>query len=425
MRSPTPARSNASWRALALAALLHAAVLSLARWAPEPVVFTPAAHVADVHGDELAIDGLEPPRAEPAVRPPEAPGPSGGPADPRPGKLAMAVRASGAVGRTRAMKEPPRALEPRGSPSPADEPGASPEPSAGAPSEGGGVLGLPPGFDGRPVWAMPGVLAPLPAATAAPTTAPRAPDTPRDVAGQVLRGTLRTRDRELGLELPAGGTVASAIADAVRSSEAPGDARATFEVRLGPDGNVLGVKVQRASAGSGATWDRVAARAAKAIAARGLRLTGDAAGRDATVTVSIESKVVYPAGTKEKADVEPVCAEEIIEDAIDALGGGEAPRGPAAGPTKGGADAPAPAQARMHEGRRFCIPVGARATFDPSNIGAHMQQVVRSTYTVSVDGTRTLPADVKPIDDRAPWLAPAEGKMRPPPPPKRKPKKRT
>jgi hypothetical protein len=177
--------------------------------------------------------------------------------------------------------------------------------------------------------------------------------------------------------------------------------------------------VVKASAGEGATWDRVAARAAKEIAARGLRMGGGAAERGATVTVSVESKVVYPAGTKEKFDAEPVCAEEIIEDAVTAIAApitGDPGRATVDEPTPGRVDATALAKERS--GRRFCIPIGVRGKLDLSNLGAHAQRVVTSTFKVAIEGSRALPADTRPYDERAPWLAPSESRRaRPPPPP--------
>ena len=51
--------------------------------------------------------------------------------------------------------------------------------------------------------------------------------------------------------------MASTLESAVRSSAIPGDTRATFEVRLGADGNVEGVRLVSASAGDAGTWEQV------------------------------------------------------------------------------------------------------------------------------------------------------------------------
>jgi hypothetical protein len=161
---------------------------------------------------------------------------------------------------------------------------------------GGGVLTGPPGI-GRPVWAIPGVLPEAPRPAPAPTTptAPRAVDP--NIAGKVLDEKRRERDKALGLDLPAAGTVASAIGAAVRGGETPNEGRATFVVRLSSAGKVLDVRVASASAGSKDVWERAAKAAASRLSGKTLPMTGEfAAG--ATVYVDVSSAVSMPSGGK-------------------------------------------------------------------------------------------------------------------------------
>src|SRR5262249_21989685 len=161
------------------------------------------------------------------------------------------------------------------------------------------------------------------------------------------------------------------------------------------DGKVQAVRVVSSSAGEGTTWEKVAKNAAGALSAKALALRGDAATRGATITVKVESKQIFPAGSSRQADVQPVCAEEVRADvarqgAARLVGG---PRGPyengAINPAKGFGDPDA-----EERKRRFCIPVGVAGKLDASNFGAHALTRVSSTYKVTVPGTLPLPADV-------------------------------
>jgi hypothetical protein len=225
------------------------------------------------------------------------------------------------------------------------------------------------------------------------------------IAGKVLRGTLQSRDRELGLQMPAAGVVASTLATAVRGSEAPADSRATFEVRLDGGGQVLGVRVVSATAGEGATWERISKKAAAALSSRALSL-GEAGRDGATVIVKVASKLVYPAGTQKKVDVEPVCADEVLEEMAAALEEvGSSGKKPRTQPTR--------------EDRRFCVPIGVRGTGDMSNFGANAETLVSSSYEVVLPGATKLPAgEALPLDTRAPWLkqlpSPSKGPRLPP-----------
>jgi hypothetical protein len=221
---------------------------------------------------------------------------------------------------------------------------------------------------------------------------------------------MQAKDQALGLALPAAGVVASTLGDAVRSAGVPSDSRATFEVRLGAGGEVQGIRVVSSTKGGAATWERAAGAAKAALGGRALKMGNGEGG--ATVTVKVESSQVYAAGNKKKYDVKPVCANEVIEDlamALQPLVG--SPPAEDRGPAAAAPDKPSVAatdvarKADDEERRRFCIPIGIAGKGDLSNLGAHLQTVVRSTYQVSRPDARKLPSDAAlPLDTRAPWL---------------------
>lgn len=446
------ARRDPIWGALALAALLHVGLLAVERVAPEGHA-PPVALVDTTKGDTFDIETVPLPGGPSAPpRPSEPPAEQASPRAERaaqevPGAARAKVAAAPALNEPSIPSKSP-SIQEESPPSPAQPPPGTPgegpaapgEPgqppaAAGPPSDsfsppeapGSGVLGVP-GLNGTPVWAIPGVVASAPAAAPAPTApiAPRPVDS--DIAGQVLSGSQHKRDQALGIDLPAGGVVASTLASAVRGSEAPGDARATFEVRLGADGKVQGVRVVSATTGKADTWDRVARRVAADLGARALAMTGDAAARGATVTVKIESKIVYPAGSKEKIDVQPVCAEEVIEEMARSISegtAGEPSRGPINDPAMNRPDPGKllPSAEDEERKRLFCIPIGIKGKGDISNIGAHTQKVVRSSFKVSIPGTKAL-EDVKKVDKRAPWSPEDPNKVKPIRPKRPKKKKR-
>jgi hypothetical protein len=167
-----------------------------------------------------------------------------------------------------------------------------------------------------------GVAAAAPAPTVAPAPRPVDPH----IATKVIQDALTKRDKEIGIDQPAVGTVKAAVRAAVQSSDVPNVARGTIEVRLGPGGQVLGVKVVSMVGGTNDQWQRIAAAASAALRGQSLPLTGDYA-KGATVMVSVTSNDQPPAGAK------------------------------------GGIS-------------------GTGATFDISNIGAHTSRVVRVGATI-------------------------------------------
>ncbi|MFO0588611.1 MAG: hypothetical protein U0441_13765 [Polyangiaceae bacterium] len=192
------------------------------------------------------------------------------------------------------------------------------------------VLTAPNGLSpiGAQPWQIAGAL-PLEGgrAAAAPTVAPKATVDPH-IATKVLTEAIKEKDKGLGLDLPAAGTIATSVRGAVQASALPSEATGTFEVRLSPTGQVLGVRVTSSAGGSSDTWGAAAKMVQAAVSGRAFTL-GSGYEKGAVVYVSVKSTLTLPDGTK-----------SVIE-------------------------------------RK-----GAGATFDVSNIGAHMQRVVKTSFSV-------------------------------------------
>lgn len=424
--------------AVAAALAAHVALLLVSPRAPLSAPAHPASGQA-----ETTID-LEPEAPKPAPPPPvEAPLPASAPEAEAPVKGPSSPRAASNAKSVAVVKEASPEPLAAGSPTGVIAPEAPPAPVAppaapvavapahpgvdeyGGPAGGSDVAALPPGLGSKPLWTIPGMIPSAAPAKPASTVATVPAPVDANIAGQILEGSLGRKDKVIGIDLPAAGTVATRLADAVRTT-APLNARATFEVKLGAGGQVEGVRLVSASDGDAGTWARVVASARGAIGATALTMKGD--GKGATVTVKVESKVQYPAGSKDKIDMQPVCAEEELAkmaDALQNLGNGlngDLQRGPrpepgmAALPPSDGDEAP--------KKRKFCIPIGVRATFDASNFGAHAVNVVKSTFSVARPGEKAMDADaVRPIDTRVPWAPEDPTKVRVPPPKKKKKKK--
>lgn len=216
------------------------------------------------------------------------------PEDKPPPAAAAVAPASGPVGPGRPGPGP----GPEGTVNPA--PGPAPAPSgeyagpAGPMGPGGGVLNGPPGLSG-PIWAMPGILPSAAPPPPAPTVAPAPREVDKDIAGKLIRQALNEKDKKIGLDSPAAGTVASTLRDAVQSSDTPGDSRASFEIRINAAGQVVGIKVLRSNTGDPAMWARIAQAASARLAGRGLVLSGDYA-KGAVVTVDVVSTIQAPSG---------------------------------------------------------------------------------------------------------------------------------
>jgi hypothetical protein len=151
------------------------------------------------------------------------------------------------------------------------------------------------------LWSLPGAITVTPPAPAPTVIAPPVVD--RGVATGVLQGTITSADREKGITIPAGGIAAHALETAARGVSLPVDSRATFEVRVGSNGELLGVRHLTANAGDAGPWREVARRAAAALASRPIEL-GSRAKKGATITVTIVSRFVYPSGSPDRTETD-------------------------------------------------------------------------------------------------------------------------
>lgn len=318
------------------------------------------------------------------------------------------------------VPEKPAAPEVRGPEAPESGP-AKPSPAAPPADEYGS---LPPADPGPavpglsgPLWSVPGVVPTGVLPKPAPTNI-TAPVVPSDIASRVLSGTVHSHDKSVGIEVPAAGVVATSVADAMRGS-ALTDVKGTFEVKLSGTGKVESVRFIGSTDGDASQWSAVANAAQKALAGRALEMGADKQG--VTVVVKVESKLQYPNGAKKKIDVQPVCANEVIEQAVAAMEGLMQTGGMVRGIRDDQGKFIPYSELDDENRRKFCIPIGIRGQVDPSNIGAHMTNSVRTSFQVKRAGEQALPKEATlPIDRGAPWMPVAEGKTRPPPPPPKK-----
>jgi hypothetical protein len=324
---------------VAAAIALHALVPAVAAVVP-PRVWRDRLVVAD----PLRVVDIEPfapteaPREPPPEREPEV--------DPRtPPDEPLNPRDRRAASRAPRGATPENPAEPvaPGTAQPSDGPPRpeGPPPSEYDPLPQQGPTVFAPGVGQRPVWALPGVLPDARPSAAAPTVSPSARPVDRDIAGKVLRDVQQTRDKNLGLDLPAAGTVASAVADAVRAVGEPSVGKATFEARLGPGGQVLAVRVISSSNGSFEGWTAAAGMAKTRLAGRELVMTG----------AFVAGAIVY----------------------VDVVAKMQLPSGGAGGLMKGG---PTPGSA------------GAGASFDVANAGSKPKRVVASSFRTAPVGGR-------------------------------------
>jgi hypothetical protein len=170
------------------------------------------------------------------------------------------------------------------------------------PGDEGGGWG-PTGPARPPIWMQPGIMRFGEPSPAAATTAPKAPKADRDIANKVVNEELRKKDKKLGLDLPAAGTVASLVKSAVWASDTPTTSAATILVTLGPTGKVKTVRVMSFAGGDNASWQAIAATVKSSLAARQLNLT-EMYEKGAAITVNVQSKVKMPSGSEVGAGLE-------------------------------------------------------------------------------------------------------------------------
>lgn len=201
--------------------------------------------------------------------------------------------------RTRQSRGAPGSAQYPGVDGPDTGTGVEPGPGPADPNDGFSAPddpGFPGTGPGREIW-RDGKLLALEKAPAAPTEAPKEKLASRDSANDTIKDVLRKKDKKLGLDLPAAGTVASIIKAQVQGSDAPGNVSATFIVKLGPGGSVTSVSVGAINGGNASMWNAIASSAKGAIAARKLNLTEDYK-KGAVITVNVQSKMSMPSGAE-------------------------------------------------------------------------------------------------------------------------------
>jgi hypothetical protein len=274
---------------LVAAALLHAGIPLVARFVvhPHAVAPTETTRIHPMEVVEIPIEPLQEPRS-PAPIEPRAPSDQPAPTAPEP-------RAAAATN----PREPSGPVEPATGPEPAataptGPPGRPKDEYDALPEGNGDGIARAPGI-GAPIWTLPGTIPVAPRAAPAPTvaTGPRPVD--KDIAGIVVRGAMLENDKRLGLDLPGAGTVNSAVRAAVVGADTPSVGRATFEVRIGPDGRVLGVRVSSSTGGTSDVWDRTAKNILASLAGRLIQMNSNFA-KGAIVTVSVSSTMALPSG---------------------------------------------------------------------------------------------------------------------------------
>jgi len=281
-------------RFLIAAALLHAGIPVVARLAPQAPRLLVARSSRPYMEIEVQVDPatLRQPPARRAVEPDES-APDRARED-----LRQAARERRRDERDLPLPTQEHTQAPAGDPAVQAEP-APPAPTAPVDEYGGPPapesVAVAPGIGGAPVWQIPGMLPEQGPPPPAPTVAPRRADTPVDKAGELLREAMRASDKSRGLDLPAAGTVASAVLEAVRGADTPATARTTFEVLLSGSGQVLSARMVSTTAGAADLWARVASAAVARLAGRKLGMTS-AFTKGARVYVSVVSSVRMPSG---------------------------------------------------------------------------------------------------------------------------------
>ena len=291
-------RKEASF--LVAAALLHAGIPLVAR------VFARAD--AGAHGSFIQLHPIE---VEVVVEIPVEPlqvAPPPAPIEPRehsndPAPVAPEARVAAATN----PREPAGPIEPQAGPEPAAT--AAPAANGGHAADqydapegsGDGVIRVP-GI-GNSIWGIPGAIPPPPRAAPAPTVATGPPPVDKDIAGIVMRNAMRDADSHLGLDLPAQGTVKSAVMTAMQGGDTPSEGRASFEVRLGPDGRVVSVRVGGTSGGSADMWARKAKEIQAMLAGRALPMNSNFA-KGAIMSVSVSSSMALPSGAGKAVQLE-------------------------------------------------------------------------------------------------------------------------
>ncbi|MRG93759.1 hypothetical protein [Polyangium spumosum] len=266
MRSTARSRIPLS---LFAALLLHAAGLLLVRALPtRPLELSTIGHHF-VRPPELWVDLL--PREDASSR--------------EPPRGALDTPAPAPEPASRATPQPRRTASIAPAPPPApSEPNAPPPVGSseydGPPDEPPRPGALP-ALAGPPVWAIPGAM---PSASAA------APAPIRPTAEGILAGNIEPA------MFPAAGTLASAIANGVRSSSTPPESDSTFVLSLDARGHVASVEVVAVKGGDRREWERIARAVKEQLAGRVFHMPS-AFSQGGRVFVGVRSRLTMPDGT--------------------------------------------------------------------------------------------------------------------------------
>jgi hypothetical protein len=291
----TAVRKEATF--LVAAALLHAGIPLAARVFARADAGAHASFTA-LHPMEVVVEiPIEPLQVAPPPAPIEPRERSNDPAPVAPeARVATATTPREAAGPV----EPQAGPEPTGTAAPAVTGGHAPDQYDAPEGNGDGVVRVP-GI-GNPIWTVPGTIPPPSRAAPAPTVATGPPPVDKDIAGIVMRDAMRTNDAHLGLDLPAQGTVKSAVMAAMQGDDVPSEGRASFEVRLGPDGRVVSVRVGGTSGGTADMWARKAKQILAMLAGRANQMNANFA-KGAILSVSVTSSMTLPSGAGSKVQL--------------------------------------------------------------------------------------------------------------------------
>jgi hypothetical protein len=287
---------------LLVAALLHASLLAVV-W-----VTAPSSRATGTPGNEDVSSG-EPKDALVDLELGDAPDEVPRPKEEAPQRVARSTPVPalrpGRVAPRAVESERPRegGTEPEGAPasSPAAQDTVEPNPP---------LVGALPGLDGKPIWAVPGVLpeAPLAGRVAAPSP-PVVPAAPPPALGPIARPVQAALDylgsgvpkkappAEPTLYFPAAGTFASALADSVRSSSTSAESETTFELIVNAQGALASVSVVAAAPENRKECERVAGALAARFTGQTFQLP-DAFTAGSRIRVTVQSAMTKPDGTK-------------------------------------------------------------------------------------------------------------------------------
>ena len=281
------------------AALLHAALIVAAWRTTYPSLASSSEgdeNLLGAPGGELAFDLVPDP---PGNQPQEAPQPIARiepSPQPKVGRSAPQARASEVL--------------------PDDAPYPDPEATQGAapgpqdtPVQKQPLPEAPPGLDGKPIWTVPGVLpSPTLAGRVPAAPAPVVPDAPPPLRplGAPIHAALDylgsgkppppSQVPEPVQNFPAAGTLASALADELRSSSIAPESDTSFELVIDAQGHLASVHVVAADPDHRKAAEGVARAIAQRFAGQTFPLPSSFAG-GSRVQVAVRSRITMPDGT--------------------------------------------------------------------------------------------------------------------------------